>query len=125
MCNRILIVEDDEVQVYFLKKAIGKYFNVDIENIDNTNDALKMLDLFVFCLVITDISLPGKSGHEIVSKCLENKIPVIVITAYLPNMTFIDERVRACIHKPIDLDQLMETMKGIIKIQDLKEIEYA
>lgn len=125
MCKRILIVDDDEQTTFLLSREIKKSFNIDYDTAKDAYEALRMIDTFQYCLVITDISLPGKSGHEVVKDCIERKIPVIVISAYNPNFTFMDERVNSYLTKPIDFDQLRESIKGVVKIQDLKQIEYA
>lgn len=124
MCKKILIVDDDENTSMIIGREIMKYFNVDYDTAYDVFEALRMINTFQYSIIITDISLPVKSGHEIIRICIERNLPIMVVTAYNPNLIFIDKRVNACLTKPIDFDQLHQSIKGILKVQDLKELEY-
>lgn len=124
MCKKILIVDDDEITTEIIAREIRKNFNVEHDIVYDAFEALRMIDTFQYCMVITDISLPGKSGHDIVRMCIDKSIPVMVITAYDPNMIFVDKKVNAYLAKPLDFDQLKTSIQGMLKVQDIKEIEY-
>lgn len=125
MCNRVLIVEDNDSSAALFARIVTKYFNFEVDIARTVEEALLLINQIQYCLVISDISLPIRSGHEIVNRCIDGDIPVIVVTAYMPNMVFVDKRVKGCFYKPIDISLFKETIKNVVKKQDLKEIEYA
>lgn len=123
MCKKVLIVEDFEEQRFLISRIITKRFNLEPVEAGSAEEALAMLDTFEFCCVITDISMPTKSGHHVVRYAISKDIPVIVTTGYQPNMSYIDKRVFAAFLKPINWDNFEATLKELCRIQDLKEVE--
>jgi DNA-binding NtrC family response regulator len=123
MCKKILVVDDDICARDVISKAITRKFHLDIMYAESVDEALNLVNTIEFCSVITDISLPGKSGHHLVHYLIEKDIPVVVVTGYSPNMVFVDKRVKACFYKPINWDNFALTLKEMCKIQDIKEEE--
>lgn len=123
MCKKILIVDDDADFRFMLARKIKSDFNLDVEFAENVKEALVLIDNVEYSCVITDISLPIKSGHHIVRYVLNRNIPVIVVTGYSPNMMYIDRRVQAYFQKPINWDNFELTIKELCKIQDRKQEE--
>ena len=120
MCKQMLFVDDDPLMLPIIKSFIRSKFNIDIEYSDSVYDAIRKISLFEYCAVVTDISLPGQSGHVLVEYCLNKKIPVIVVTAHSKNIALVDKRVNAFFQKPIDKDAFCNTLENLCKIQDLK-----
>ncbi len=81
--DRILVVEDKESLRIVLKKTLeAEGFLVD--EAGGAPEAIRMLREARYLMVLSDLRLPGGSGHEVVSAALESdpQIPVVVMTAY-------------------------------------------
>jgi PAS domain S-box-containing protein len=77
----ILIVEDD----ISVRRTFGLYAKSDgyqVQEVASANEAVQLLSLRSFDLVITDISMKGKNGIELTKHIVQNfpTVPVIVIT---------------------------------------------
>ena len=65
--EKILIVEDSSMTRSMIRAAIedvGEYETIEAEN---GFDALKLLPIHAFSLIITDINMPGINGLELIS----------------------------------------------------------
>ena len=76
----ILIVDDDDVIRDTLHELLSENHNC--QTAENAEDALARLDTGSFDVVITDISMPGLSGLELLNQVLQHypKTPVIVVS---------------------------------------------
>jgi DNA-binding NtrC family response regulator len=106
--NPILIV-DDEVEMRIAMSAALKKCGYPVELSHNAIDALNKFKKSDFSLVITDMTMPKRSGLELLKdiKNINNNIPIILITAY----GTIDTAISAMKHgafdyvqKPFDFD---------------------
>jgi len=125
MCKQILFVDDNPLMFPIIKSFIKQKFNIEVDYCDCVQDAIRKISMFEYCAVVTDISLPGQSGHVLVDYLINKKVPVIVVTAHPRNIALVDKRVNAFFQKPIDKDSFCNTLRNLCKIQDLKyeEIE--
>jgi DNA-binding NarL/FixJ family response regulator len=84
----VLIVDDHE---YFVERMIGLLEDVDnissIQTAGNYQDAFRMLDNKKHDVILLDISLPGKSGIDLLQKIrqLEWNCAVIMISNFSAN----------------------------------------
>ncbi len=80
--SKILVVEDEKSMRNLLTLMLKKQYSVDAAA--SGEEAIKQLSQKLYDLVITDISLPGISGIEVLRKAKENSpdTSVIMITAY-------------------------------------------
>jgi CheY-like chemotaxis protein len=83
MAHRILVIDDEEVVLGSVKKALRK----DELDVDTTLDAVAALEMLAggdYDLVITDLMMPEIDGLELLSRLrdLELDIPAIMITGY-------------------------------------------
>ena len=83
--KKILIVDDEETLTFSLYQSFqlwNKHYEV--VTAASGEEAIKKIMLSEFDLVITDISMPGMSGIELLSKIRTNypKTEVIIMTAY-------------------------------------------
>lgn len=81
--NRLLVVEDDLNQGLLYEEELeDDGYEVDVAN--SGAKALKMVKENTYDLVVLDIWMPGMDGLETLSRllCIDNKIPVIINTAY-------------------------------------------
>lgn len=115
----VLIVEDD-LTSYELLEAILLPFNPDIIWAKNGKSALKVFkEHQPIDLVLMDIFLPEMNGTELISqyKKLNNKIPIIAVTAYALEEVEVQCRkagTDAFITKPIRKDELINQIKGFL-----------
>ena len=81
--RRVLIVEDDASQRDAIAKLLGSS-EVETIGVGSVNEALSQLRTSTFDCVVTDLSLPGESGYELLERMAEDHAyafpPVIVYT---------------------------------------------
>lgn len=135
---RILVVDDEAVILHIVSEVLAKYGGFEVDSIDSSVDALKLLKRknYLCDLLLTDLAMPGLTGEELMTQALEIRpeLGVVVITAH-DN----DENATAClkkgaldyIAKPIEVEKFLETMHKAAKAvrnpaidtQDLLEVE--
>ena len=83
----ILIVDDNPINLRILEKGLNIMFkNIKrLEEASNGNDALKLLHLYKFDIILLDIDMPVLNGVDTTKKirkscCLNSSIPIIAIT---------------------------------------------
>ena len=116
---KILFVEDEERIRTSLKETIGEEFN----KFSIAKDGKEGLEKFSnthFDLVISDISMPKMSGLEMVAeiKKISKNIPIILLSAYSEKeklLQAIDIGVTKYLIKPLDPEELLETISEIIQ----------
>ena len=76
----ILVVDDDVVIRDTLCELLSEKYNC--QTADTAEDALKKLEAQSFDVVLTDVSMPGLSGMELLNRVLEQYpgTPVIVVS---------------------------------------------
>lgn len=81
MQERILVVDDDKMNLIRTKKILEKYYDVLLS--ESGADALQKLEEEVVDLVLLDIEMPGMNGIETFERMqkFSVKIPVIFLTA--------------------------------------------
>jgi len=121
---KILVVEDaTEVLAYF-KGSLGRKFNADIQTAKDGPEALKVLSVEDFDLVIMDINMPGMSGIEVM-QALEKvkKLPdIIVVTAHdSPEIAraVVEAGAVDYVVKPLDMEKMLSKAKLILSKKGL------
>ena len=69
---RILVVEDNTVLADTIKEEISRNVNLDVEVLNNGEDALYDIERSIYDIIILDIMLPDLSGIEIL-RIIRNK----------------------------------------------------
>ncbi|MBI3593130.1 MAG: response regulator [Nitrospirae bacterium] len=113
---KILVVDDEELICWSLKRTFEKKEGHSVCCVNTCNDAMKKIMENQYDVVITDLKLPDVNGSELVKKIKELGIdtPVIVISSYLPlnGMNNIDNNsVFRYISKPFQIEDLMNGVK--------------
>lgn len=125
MCYKILLVDDDICLAY----AIQSYLSSKDKNIfivDDSSIAIKLLNLYDFDLVISDIMMPFMDGYEFLKEVRHDmrlsKIPFIFLTA--KGMT--SDRIKGynlgCnvyLTKPFHPSELMSIVNNILSSKNL------
>ncbi len=79
----VLIVDDEADILRLLSAALGAAGTSDLQCVRTGEEAIKMLDQRSFDVLVTDKSLPGADGHEVIdhARKLHPHIGVVMITA--------------------------------------------
>ncbi|MCZ6502414.1 MAG: sigma-54 dependent transcriptional regulator [Gammaproteobacteria bacterium] len=115
--KKILIVEDEVVIRSSLKKFLEKK-NYKVLEAGSVEEAVKQ-DLGRFCLIITDLRLPGPPGTNIIR--LAPNIPVLVMTSYASLKSAVDTMKLGAVDyiaKPFDYEDLLKTIHKLIEEPD-------
>ena len=115
---KVLFVEDEERIRILLKETIGDEF----KRFTIAKDGEEGLEKFLknrYDLIISDISMPKMSGLEMVAeiKKISKSVPIILLSAYSEKeklLQAIDTGVTKYLIKPIDPEELLETISEII-----------
>ena len=112
--NKILVVDDNEALCNMIKDIL-EMENYEVSTALDGFKALELVKQETFDSVLMDIKMPVMNGVETFKKLKEiaPKTPVIMVTAYAVE-DLIGEALRegafAALHKPIDFEQLFETI---------------
>ena len=119
MAMRLLIVEDDKKVGAFLERGLREE-NYAVDVCRNGADALYMVQLNSYDVVILDIMLPGKDGFSICREMRENNIlvPVIMLTAkdsLDDKITGLTEGADDYLTKPFSFEELLARIRALIR----------
>ncbi|MGC8965550.1 MAG: sigma-54-dependent transcriptional regulator [Caldimicrobium sp.] len=120
----ILIVEDEEVSLKYLSKAL-ELEGYHVEGALTGSQALEKFEKFSYDLIILDLNLPDINGLEVLSriKSHDPKAEVIIITAYGSIETAVEAIKRGArdyLTKPIELEKLLLQVKNIYEMKALE-----
>ena len=127
--QHILLVEDDEALQELIKKLLtNNEYIVSIAK--NIQEAEKLLQLFVFDLIILDVMLPDISGLEFYKNAIKDRVNTPVI--FLSALSDVDDRVAGLelgandyIGKPFDSRELLlKIKKNLSKVQTLNIVKF-
>ncbi len=119
--KRILVVEDNPINVIVLKKFIENYYELDAAT--NGQKAIEMIEKNNYALVLMDINLGGEqmNGAEVLRKVRENEhfnyLPFIAVTAYVTEeaiQKFKEDGFADVVSKPIDRERILNTINKYI-----------
>lgn len=120
-CRNLLLIDDNEDHRHIIRKDLEKSKQVDlnIEEAENYNSAMKLLKQKTYDIILLDIFLPGfNDGKKTLIEIKKNyDIPVVVITA------FGDEKKAMELIKNGASDYVVkDTREGRLHLHKLKEI---
>ena len=111
-----ILIVDDEPAVRQCVKFILERTGHEVRTVDGGEAALEALAKLEFDLVITDFSMPGMRGDQLVARIRKQlpTQPIIMATAsaedYMPQLSGI---VDALIHKPFSLAELHQAIERV------------
>ena len=118
----ILVIDDEELICWSLKRSIEKHAGHSVSCVYNGNDALEKINADQYDVIITDLKLPDINGADLVRKIKELNVdtPVIVVSAYFSQNTVNDitnQGVFRCINKPFQIEDILSGVKEAIEGQ--------
>jgi DNA-binding response OmpR family regulator len=109
---RILVVEDHEDFCALLELTL-RDAGYEVDCASSSEDALAMLRIETYALVISDYSLPGHSGAWLVAQARESTgVPALIVTGD-PDAAGIPRNVPV-MRKPFDVDRLVEQVRALV-----------
>jgi DNA-binding NtrC family response regulator len=138
MADRLLIVDDELDMLVLLKMILKEKTAYEVVTTPNPLEAEQLFREKPFQLVITDLSMPGMDGFELmgVIKKLDPLVPVIIITAYGSVESALQSTQKGAfdfITKPFRKDQILLAIEKAlthregqlekVKIQDVRSVE--
>lgn len=114
----IFLIEDDEIYAEFVKKALGKNSEYQINTFTTAEDALSAVNGRLPDVLIIDYKLPGMSGIELYEKIkdrIEDNNKVIMLSALDDGnmvLSFIQKGVRDYVIKDENVIESLEAILG-------------
>lgn len=119
--SKVLIVEDDQVNLMFLKRILESNFQAKVLYAENGEDALEIFknnqDIEI---ILMDLKIPKITGVEVTKEILKinPNIPIIAVTAYsnseIKNLAY-DVGCKYVVVKPYEQEHLFNVMYNILK----------
>ena len=119
--RRILVVDDDDA-IRALLATVLKRRGLAVDTARNGKDAVEKLADVRYALVLLDLMMPLMSGYQVLDhiadESLSNRPYVLVLTAGLEPRGFDTSFVVGTIHKPFDVELLVDTVLGCLKVTE-------
>lgn len=117
--KKVLVIDDDEAVLDVMKEALT-YEGFEVKIADKADDVQAMISSYNPDLLLIDYILKGINGGEICHQVKDNgkakKLPVIIVSAYPRVITSLgDYGCDKFIAKPFDLDDLIGSIKSVLK----------
>ena len=118
---RILVADDDEMELLFVKTGLeNKGFQV--ETVPDVMQAMQLAMRTIPDAIILDIDMPGGSGLSVVERLKRSTktqmIPIIMNTSTAgkeAQARSLELGAVACLEKPVNIDELAELLKELIE----------
>lgn len=123
----ILVIEDEPTH-RFMTRAMCESMGFDVTEACNGEEGLLYIqkDAYAFSLVLTDLSMPIKSGREVVKEAHAHRpdLPVIVITSH--HAASIAEELKKLgaqdfLTKPITRERLEVSIHNVLQLAELRK----
>jgi two-component system chemotaxis response regulator CheY len=122
---KALVVEDSPTMRQLIVFALRRLQSLKVTEADDGVDALKKLQGEKFDILITDINMPIMDGLKLVSLVRKDSahkdIPIVIITtegAQEDRQRALALGANAYITKPIQAPQVINTVKGLLKLSE-------
>jgi len=113
---KILVVEDDDnLRKTLMKILIREGFCV--ASVSNGQEAIELLEIQEFDVIITDYKMPVLGGEEWVRKLneLQGKNKILLLSAFLEEAKVVEEEVGDTISKPFKRKELVKKIFTLLK----------
>lgn len=119
--KRILVVDDDD-PIRALLATVLRRRGLRVDTARNGKEAIDRLSECRYSLVLLDLMMPLMSGYQVLEyiadQSLSSKPFVLVLTAGLEPRSFDTTLVMGTIHKPFDVELLVDTVVGCLKVTE-------
>jgi response regulator RpfG family c-di-GMP phosphodiesterase len=125
--NKILIVEDEPLSRNLLSVYLSDEYIC--TEVGSAEEALEAIEKTPFSIIITDITLPGMNGLELMQKVLkQNSETIFIIISGREKIDFAIKALRLgafdYLMKPFDLDFVKAAIEKAVEHINLKAIKY-
>ncbi len=123
--SSILLIDDDDSLRRVMEFSLTEAGHT-VRTAASGEDGLRLFEKDSFDAVITDITMPGMSGMEVLARVRQRDahIPVIVITAYGTIESAVEAMKRGAfdyVTKPVSRDELRLTLQKAIRMRRLEK----
>ena len=130
MTTKVLIVDDEPINVTLIEEILEYEENFQYKSVLNGLDALASLDTYNPDIVILDIMMPGISGYEVCRRIKNDKKYKFSKVIMVSGKAMIEERLQGYevgaddyITKPFVDDELLAKLKVFSKLKKTEEID--
>lgn len=117
--KRILVVDDDDA-IRALLSTVLRRRGLRVDTARNGAEAVTRLGECRYSLILLDLMMPLLSGYQVLEHLAEESASsrpmVLVLTAGLEPRGFDSTFVIGTIHKPFDIELLVDTVVGCLKV---------
>lgn len=124
---RVIVVEDEAAIREFLHSVLGNEFQV--ETVGDASEGLKRILEWRPDLILTDLSLPGMSGEEMIRRIRRNpeldRIPIVVISGNDDKgqrARLLGEGVQDYLEKPVSVPELRVRTRNQVIIKRTRDV---
>jgi len=126
--SKILIVDDDPMNVYILKEILGSHY--ELSTADTGEEALKIAEEFKADLILLDIMMPDLDGYELCRRFRENQSLAFTKIILVSAKSMLKDRLEGYktgaddyITKPFDPEELKAKVAVFLRLKSVEEIE--
>ncbi len=117
--SKRLLVVDDEAHIRRVLQVAFEKDKYVVDTAENVSAALSLLDQKAFDCIITDVTMPGQTGYELLDKVVKNwpEVPVIILTAFgtIPQaVSSMRNGAFEYLTKPVDLATLKKVVASAV-----------
>jgi adenylate cyclase len=119
--RRILVVDDDDA-IRALLMTVLRRRGVAADAARNGVEALELLEVKPYDVMLLDLMMPHMNGYDVLDQLAARETSerplVIVLTAGLEPRPFDTNVVIGTLHKPFDVELLVDTITGCLNARD-------
>jgi CheY-like chemotaxis protein len=123
-----ILVADDEPNIRTTISDILRKYGAQVTTATNGAEAIALLDVHEFNLLVSDIKMPDKTGYDVFAAARKrsSSVPVILMTGfgYDPNHSIVrasQEGLQAVLFKPFKVDQLLSEVRKALQPQPVPQ----
>jgi putative two-component system response regulator len=120
---RILVVDDDEDVRHLLRRHLDR-LGYNVEEASSAEEAFEKLQKSTPDLILLDVQLPGRSGHDVLSEVRADYrtrlLPIVMLTGAATRedkLKAIEEGVTDFIAKPFSAEELMARVRSLLQLK--------